>query len=190
MTNDNLRLQQQMNQALDGELAAEELALLRARLDGSERGTADWERLHKTDEMLRATPLLAPSRGFAERVMAAILALGVPEFARRHMGLGLPLGLVVAALLTVPVLWAVLFVAVSVVTDPGALSAVLQTILAAAGAVASLLTDLVDQVRAFAGETALIGAVFAGVAAVTVAWLWLIWRVVSGRGALPRRSGP
>ncbi len=188
MTHDDLRLQQQMNRALDGELAAEELALLQARLHESEHSTANWELLRKTDEVLRTTPLVAPSRGFAERVVTAILAIGVPEFARRHMSVGLALGLVAAALLTVPVLWAALFVIVSVVTDPGALSAVLQTILGAAGAVADLLTDLANQAQAFSGEASLFGAVFAAVTVVTIAWLWLIWRVVGGRGALPRRS--
>lgn len=188
MPHNDPTLQQQMHRALDGELSGEELALLQSRLDESDQRAASWERLHQADELLRKTPPVAPSRGFADRVMAAILAMGVPEFARRHTSVGLALGLVAAALLTVPVLWAMLFVIVSVLTDPGALGAVLETILEAAGAVAGLLTDLVDQAQAFTGETALIGAVFAGVAAVTIAWLGLIWRLMGGRGAQARRS--
>jgi len=188
MPHDDLTLQQQMQRALDGELTGEELALFQSRLDESDQRAAGWERLRQTDELLRKTPLVAPSCGFADRVMAAILAMGVPEFARRHTSVGLALGLVAAALLTVPVLWVMLFVIVSVLTDPGALRAVLETILRTAGAVAGLLVDLADRVRAFAGETALLGAVFAGVAAVTIAWLGLIWRLMGGKSALPRRS--
>ena len=188
MTRDDLRVQQQMHRALDGELGGEDLALLQARLDENEQHTAEWERLRQTDELLRTTPPVAPSRGFAERVMAAIMAMSVPDFAHRPMSVGLVLGLVAAALLAVPVLWAGLFVIVSVLTDPGALGAVLQTIVGAAGTVAELLTDLAARVQGFSGETALVGTVFAGVAAVTFAWLWLIWRVVGGRGALVRRS--
>ena len=63
-----------------------------------------------------------------------------------------------------------------------------QVILAAASAVADLLADLVDQAQAFTGESVLLGAVFAGVAAVTIAWLGVIWRLMGGRNALPRRS--
>lgn len=188
MPHDDLTLQQQMQRALDGELSGGELALLQSRLDESGQRAAGWERLRQTDVLLRKTPLVVPARGFADRVMAAIMAMGVPEFARRHTSVGLALGLVAAALLTVPVLWAMLFVIVSALTDPGALGAVLETILAAASAVADLLADLVDQVQAFTGESALLGAVFAGVAAVTIAWLGLIWRLMGGRSALPRRS--
>lgn len=188
MPHDDQTLQQQMQRALDGELGGEELALLQSRLGESVQRAAGWERLRQTDELLRRTPLVAPSRGFTDRVMAAVVAMGVPEFARRHTSVGLALGLVAAALLAVPVLWAILFVIVSVLTDPGALGAVLETILAAAGAVANLLADLVDQAQAFAGETALLGAVFAGVTAVTIVWLGLIWRLLGGRGAQARRS--
>ena len=183
MPHDDLTLQQQMQRALDGELSGEELALLQSRLDEGEQRAANWERMRQTDELLRKTPSVAPARGFADRVMAAIVAMGVPEFARRHTSVGVALGLVAAALLTVPVLWAMLFVIVSVLTDPGALGAVLQTILEAAGAVADLLADLVDQAQAFTGETALIGTVFAGVAAVTIVWLGLLWRLMGGRSA-------
>lgn len=102
MARDEIKLQQQMNRALDGELAEQELAVLHARLQESAEESTRWERLRKTDELLRTTPPVAPSRGFAERVMAAILSMPMPEFARRSRGLGLALGLLVAALLAVP----------------------------------------------------------------------------------------
>lgn len=190
MAGDEVKLQQQMNRALDGELTEQEWAGLRARLADSEQHTAHWERLRKTDELLRTTPLVSPSRGFADRVMAAILSMPMPEFARRNRGLGLALGLLAAAALTVPVLWMALFVFVSVITNPGALAAVLQTVLDAAGYVAGLLVDLVNQAQALAGETAFLGGLLALVTVMTVVWAWLIRRVMSRRDPLVRRSKP
>jgi len=190
MARDEIKLQQQMNRALDGELADQELAMLQARLQESAEETTRWERLRKTDELLRTTPLVAPSRGFAERVMAAILSMPMPEFARRSRGLGLALGLLVAALLAVPVLWAVLFVFLSVITNPDALASVLQTILDAAGYVAGLLTSLVDQAQTLTGDVALLGGLLAAVLAMAALWVWLIRRVTGGRGAFARRPKP
>lgn len=188
MARDEVKLRQQMNRALDGDLAEQEWAGLRARLQESEEHSAHWERLRRTDELLRTTPLVAPSRGFADRVMAAIMGMAVPEFARRHRGLGLALGLLAAAVLAVPVLWAVLFVFVSMITNPAALTVALQTILDAAGYLAGLLVDLVNEAQNLAGETTLLGGLFALVLAMTVTWVWLVRRAVSGRRTLTRRS--
>lgn len=190
MARDQVKFQQQMHRALDGELAEQEWAGLRARLQESAEEAAHWERLRKTDELLRTTPLVAPSRGFADRVMAAILSMPMPEFVRRSRGLGLALGLLVAALLAVPVLWAVLFVFVSVITNPDALAAVLQTVLDAAGYVVGLLTSLADEARTLTGDRALLGGLLVAVLGLAVLWGWLIRRTVGGRGAFARRSKP
>ncbi|GAB4419738.1 MAG: hypothetical protein Kow00106_16040 [Anaerolineae bacterium] len=188
MARDQVKFQQQMNRALDGELAEQEWAVLRAHLQENTEEAARWERLRKTDELLRTTPLVAPSRGFADRVMAAILSMPMPEFVRRSRGLGLALGLLVAALLAVPVLWVALFIFVSVITNPDALAVVLQTVLDAAGYVVSLLNGVVDEARALTSDRALLGGLLAAALGLAVLWVWLIRRTVGGQSALARRS--
>ena len=64
-----------MNRALDQELSEQELVELTAQITASPHVTKQWNMLHKTDELLHATPMISPASGFSQRVLAAIAAM-------------------------------------------------------------------------------------------------------------------
>ncbi len=177
-----------MNRALDSELSEEEQALLQSELEQSAQDAVQWGRLRKTDELLRTTPLIAPVPEFSRRVMAAIAAMPVPEFIRHNAGLGFALGLVMAALFTIPVFSALLFLIFSVLTDPGALNGLFQTMLNTAGYVISLTGSTFDEIQSFASGTSALPLVLTAMVPVTALWAWLIWALVGNRSFLNRRT--
>jgi len=177
-----------MNQALDDELAAHELAALQNEVRQTQEIAADWDRLRRTDELLRTTPMIHPAAGFADRVMAVLSALPMPGFARRTPSVGIALGLALAALLAIPVLSVGLWLLLSLLTDPGALTDFLQAILDAAGTVLGLGGEVLDAIRGAAGETTLVAALLAALAPILALWVGVLWTVAGGARALPWRK--
>ncbi len=187
MTPKKADLRQQMNDALNGALPEDDMARMHARLQESETSSEQWERLRQTDELLHTTPMVSPPRGFADRVMAAIMAIATPEFMRRELSAGVALGLVAVAILAIPVLSVALFAVLSVVADPGALHAVFQTVLGAASYVAELIVDLGERVKDVAGERLVVTMLFLTVVVTTVFWGWLL-RHLFNKQLVRRRS--
>lgn len=188
MAKENVQYQQSMNRALDHDLSEQELEALNSHLHGSAEDAAHWERLRQTDELLRITPMVAPAAGFTNRVMAAIAAMPMPQFAKQHLSVGIALGLAMAALLTVPILSIVFWILVSVLTDPGTLNEWLQTLINAAGYVINLLSDLAGEVRGAARQTPMLLALLTTMIPLTVLWGWLIWYLLGGPRFLARRQ--
>ncbi len=177
-----------MNRALDSELSEEEQAALLAELEQSQADAVQWSKLRKTDELLRTTPLIAPASDFSRRVMAAVAAMPMPEFIRRNPGLGVALGLAVAALLTIPVFSVLFFLILSVFTDPGALNGLFQTLLNTAGYVIDLTGNILDEIQSFASGTSALPLVLTAMVPVTIVWGWLIWVLVGNRSSLNGRT--
>lgn len=178
MPPDNAKLQHSMNRALDGELSEQELLALSEQATRSSDTSAHWEALQKTDRLLHTTPMVGPAPGFVSRVMAAVAAMPIPQFAQRHLGLGIALGLVAAAVMTIPVLSLVLLLVISALTDPGTFNTWLQTLINAATYVIELMAGIAWELESLTASTpALVGLV--GLL-VTVASLWagLIWRLL------------
>jgi hypothetical protein len=180
MARDDVKLQQSMNGALDHELSEHELAALSAQLDESQEAATQWERLRTTDELMRTTPLVAPSPGFARRVMAAIAAIPLPEFAQRQLGIGIALGLAVAAFLTVPILSVLFFVFFSVLTDPGALNTVLQTLINGASYTIGLMANIAGDLEATATDTPMLLLLLSTMIPITALWAWLVRYLLKG----------
>jgi anti-sigma factor RsiW len=180
MARDDLKLQQSMNGALDHELSEHELAALHAQLEESSEAAAHWERLRKTDELMRTTPLVAPSAGFTRRVMAAIAAIPLPEFARRQPGIGVALGLAVAAFMTVPIFSVLFFVLFSVLTDPGALNVVLQAIMDGASYTIGLVANIAGDLESAATDTPVLLVLLTTMIPVTALWVWLVRYLLKG----------
>jgi hypothetical protein len=176
-----------MNSALDQELSERELEALHNHLEASEEAATAWDRLQQTDELLRTTPLAAPSPGFARRVMAAIAAMPLPGFVHRQPGIGIALGLLVAALITVPVFSVLFFVLLTVITDPGTLQTILQTVLNAASYVISLMANLAGEIENIVRDTPVLAALLTTMIPVTLLWGWLIWLLLGGRRFLSKR---
>ncbi len=188
MAKEDLQHQQSMNRALDDDLSEQESEALGTRLQESGEDAAHWERLRRTDELLRTTPLVAPAPGFTNRVMAAIAAMPLPDFAKRHLSVGIALGLAFAALLTVPILSIVFLVLMSVLTDPGALNDWLQTLINAAGYMINLLADLAGEVQGAAQKTPMLLALLTTMIPLTILWVWLIWYLLGGSKFLARHQ--
>jgi hypothetical protein len=181
---------QSMNSALDQELSEQELAALSAQLEESEEASNTWAHLRQTDELLRTTPLVAPAPGFASRVMAAIAAMPLPGFMHREPGVGIALGLLVAALMTVPVFAVLFFVLLTVLTDPGTLHTLLQTVLGATSYLIGLVGDLAEEVETMVRDTPVMAALLTTMIPVTLLWGWLIWSLLGGPRFLSKRPRP
>lgn len=180
---------QRMNQALDEELSRQELEVLHEEVNAAPDTAEHWRRLRTTDHLLRSTPMIHPSPGFADRVMAALSAVPLPAFARRYPGVGVALGLALAALLAVPVLWVVLWLLVSVVTDPGSLNSLLEAVINAVSAVSGLGWDAVQALRDAVQDTPLLAVLLVATPALTALWGWLLWVLLGGTTRLwPRQK--
>jgi hypothetical protein len=178
---------QSMNDALDRELSEQEWEALKAQLEESAEASTAWAHLHQTDELLRTTPVAAPSPGFADRVMAAIAAMPLPGFVHWQPGIGIALGLLVVALVTVPIFSVLFFVLLTVLTDPGALHSVLQTVLSAASYVIGLMADLVGEVENLVRDTPVLAALLTTMIPVTLLWGWLFWSLLGGPRFMSKR---
>lgn len=188
MAIDEQRYQHSMNKALDHELPEQELEALQAHISASEETANAWEHLQKTDRLLHETPLSAPSPGFTSRVMAAIAAMPIPEFMSRPLSLGLVLGLVAAAFLSLPLLSVLLILLVTTLTDPGAMNTVFQAVIDGAGYLIGLEADLGRELHDIVSNTPLVLLLIGAVIPVTLVWGWLIRRFLGGPRLLTNRE--
>ncbi len=188
MGRDGMTNRNKLNSALDHELSDEELAALQQRLEAAPEASEEADLLRKTDELLRTTPMVAPSPTFAKRVMEAIAALPLPGFARRELNAGLALGLAAAAMLAIPVLAVVFFLLVSLLADPATFHMLLQTSIDVLTYGISLVADVAEQIRAWVTGTPLAVALLVLVVPLSVLWGWVLWLLLSGRGLAIRRT--
>jgi anti-sigma factor RsiW len=163
---------QAMHRALDQEITAEEQAELEAHLTESQEDSVHWERLRQVDDTLHKTPKVAPSPNFTGRVMAAVAALHAGEFVPQRIGLGIALGLMIAAFLTLPALAVALVVLVGLLTDPGAINALFQLAADGASYVVGAVSSL--EVSFTAGDIPLVLGLGSGVLSLVVLWWWSV----------------
>lgn len=178
MVNDP-KFQHSTNNSYDQELSEAELVELQARQTELEEAPAP-PQVRKVEKFLRETPPVAPLPGFSSKVMSAIAAIGLPDFSKRQMGLGLALGLLVVAFLTIPVLSILLIVLVSVISNPGTIHSLFEWItegtsyvLAAAGDLGNSLQDLIQ-------ESPLVAVLLGASVPVAILWGWLVRHLVRG----------
>lgn len=181
---DQLKYHHKLNTALDHELTEQEWEALNNDLADSPEIAAYWERLSTVDHILHEAPLVGPSAGFASRVMAAIASIHLPDHRRLSVGFGIGLG--VAALLVIPVLSAGLLLLLSVVTDPGTYTRLLQVVTSGVSYLIDLGADLSSELETLVTETPMIPALLSTAIPVSMVWGWLVW-YLSGRPKLPAR---
>lgn len=188
MVHDDLTTQHRMNEALDQTLSEEELAELQAQFEAAPEVGQEWEQLRRTDELLRTTPQVCPSAGFAKRVMEAIAALPLPGFAKRELSVGLALGLAAAATLAIPVLVVSLFLLIGAIANPGTLSTLLEASINAMSFVVGLAADVATEVRSWISDTPALGVLLVLVVPLSIVWGWMLWTLLSGRELVIRRT--
>ncbi|MCD4686011.1 MAG: hypothetical protein K8S97_08745 [Anaerolineae bacterium] len=182
-------VQQRMNSALDQELSEEELAALAAQLEDEPDAAEQFDALRKTDTFLRETPQVASPPHLARRVMDALAALPLPGLAKRELGVGLALGLAAAAFLAIPVLAMLLFLIVSLLTDPTTLTTLLQAGIDILSFSVGLVADVADRLRELVRETPVLAVGLVLVVPLAGVWGWFMWVLMRGRTVATRRRG-
>ncbi|WP_119072434.1 hypothetical protein [Aggregatilinea lenta] len=180
MVNDPSNLQHRMNQALDQALPEEEVERLREQLAASSGNSEQWQRMQQVDQLMRTTPLVRPSQGFAARVMAAIERLRLDELADRQISVGVALGLMAAALLTIPFLSVVLIMLVSTLSSPATVTALFQGVTSGTSYAIDLVADLLKVMRDLVTDTPMVPALLTTMIPLGMVWAWLLW-YLSGR---------
>ncbi|MBN1681917.1 MAG: hypothetical protein JW966_16690 [Anaerolineae bacterium] len=175
MGNEQSTIHYSMSKALDHELSESELESLNAHLSESEDDARHFERMRKTDQLLHETPMINAPSGFAQRVMQAIAVMNLADFANQRLSVGVALGLVAAALLTIPILSMLLIALVTIFTDPGTLQVILQAAINASTSAIGLIADLADGVQNMISDMPMIPALLTTVIPLSMLWGWLIW---------------
>lgn len=170
---DDPKFQHSTNNAHDQELSEAEFAELQARQTEIEE-VAPPPQVRKVEKFLRETPPVAPVSGFSSRVMAAIAAMGLPDFSKRPMGLGLALGLLAVAFLTIPILSILLIVLVSVISNPGTIHSLFQWITEGASYVLAMAGDLGNSLQDLVSESPLVAVLLSASVPVAILWGWLV----------------
>lgn len=137
-----------MQEALDKNLAAEELNALYAQIDQSPADAAEFNRLKQVDRMLRAAPFERTPQGLALKIMARLAEGMQPEQMTRASGLALALGLALIALLLTPLLAGIGWLILNLVGSAGALATLIDQVANLLAVVMSALDGLVRNAQA------------------------------------------
>ncbi|MHB8627951.1 MAG: anti-sigma factor family protein [Aggregatilineales bacterium] len=112
-----------MNLALDQELEPEARVALNAHFEQTPVDAHRWQRMQRIDRMLRTAPMTNAPAGFAERVMAALLAGRKAQPDRDpRAGIGIAVGVWLASALAIPILGAALYVLARLLLDSATLA--------------------------------------------------------------------
>jgi hypothetical protein len=188
MMKDHSQLQLSMNEALDGELSPEEQVEFQSQLEDAPEAAVEWDHLRDTDRLLRDTPKIAPAAGFANRVMAAIAAMPLPEFISRKINASFMVGLAVAGLLVVPLLSLTLLLILSVLTDPGTLHLLLKVLIDGIGSTIGVLADIRSGLQTIVSDTpGLLLLLLSTVIPITMLWSGVIWHLLGRPSVLANR---
>lgn len=183
MVNDPSNLEHRMNKALDQALSEAEAETLQEQLSASSGSSEQWQRMQQVDQLMRTTPLVAPSAGFTARVMAAIERLRLDELADRQISVGVALGLMAAALLTIPFLSVLLIVLVSALSTPATVTALFQGVTSGTSYAIDLVADLLHVMKDLVTDTPMVPALLTTMIPLGMVWAWLLW-YLSGRTSM------
>jgi hypothetical protein len=184
---DNQKLQRDMNHALDNQLSEAEFEALQVQMAEAPETAEQWDKMQQVDRLLTATPKVAPLPGFANRVMAAIASMELPEFMNKRVGLGMAFGLLIVAFITIPVLSALLIGLVSMVTNAGAVHSFFTWVVEAAGYIIGIGKDITHELRALASDSPALPALITTLIPMIMLWAWLLWYLLGGPKFLAKR---
>jgi anti-sigma factor RsiW len=149
----NERLRQQMQEALDAALSAEEFQALRTELDADMRSTAEFNRLKKVDKLLKEAPFERAPERLALNIIAKLAEAMKPENMTREASLALALGLALVMLVALPLLVAALGLFLAAMGSAAALNAVLAQIVNLLAMVMAMLDAFVQSARDAMSDT-------------------------------------
>jgi anti-sigma factor RsiW len=165
-----------MQEALDQELTAEALHLLRDQLDTDPTAAGEFARLRRVDDLFKNAPMERASERLAlkimERIAASVETEGLNRETRRVLAVGLALLMVVA----VPLLTSAIGLYLLAAGSPEMLAALIQQIMALLAAVVAMLEAFVRGAQEAVRDYPQAPALLAGLIPVTTYMLLrLMW---------------
>ncbi len=167
-----------MNLAIDRLLDQDERSALDAHLDQSPDDARLWGRMQRADRMLRSAPMIHAPQSFSTRLMSAIAAGRQPTTDTRY-GLGIAIGLMVAAFTAIPILGIVLFIIGSILSDMTALQLFLSQIILILNGLSLLVGDLMRAVSTFVTANPLIVVLALVMLPLTALWGYMMWGLMT-----------
>ncbi len=152
----------------------EELAAFHAPHAQEAAARPAWQRV---EALLRSAPMVAPSAEFAERVMHAIATLPRPSWKSRELSVGVALGLLVAALLSVPFLAGTLFALVSALADVAVFNTLVEVGVNVVSTLSGLLNALAAQMQALVTASVWNALLVASALPAAALWGRVLWRM-------------
>lgn len=171
MANERNRRLAQMQEALDENLSAEAMKDLRDRLESDEEDQAVFDRLRRTDRLLRAAPMEAAPENLALKIMARLAESLAPERLRGSQT-ALAIGLAAVALLLTPLLAAVGWLVISAVSSATILGGLVAQVVNVVGALMNVLESLVNSAQDVMQNTPEAAVLL--LALIPIAIIWLI----------------
>ena len=176
-----------MQEALDEQLSPEAQQELHERLEVDAEGAAEYNRLRRVDRLLRTAPFeRAPAR-LAMSIMAKMVEDLQPHLSRIS-GLALALALALVTLVLFPILLAISWLLIAVLTSAASLTlAALQFANVLAG-VRGLLEVMVEQSQLLLDSYPQLPLALLAFIPLTGLWVWLL-RHISRRSRMPSGTG-
>ncbi|MBK8023569.1 MAG: hypothetical protein IPK19_19580 [Chloroflexi bacterium] len=171
MANERNQRLSQMHEALDENMDSEALKDLREQLSLDAEDKAAFDRLRRTDRMLRAAPMEAAPEGLALKIMAHLAERLAPERLRGSSA-ALAVGLAAIALLLTPLLAVAGWLIISAVSSATVLGGLLSQVVLVIGALMNALEALVEGANDVMTTTPEASLLL--LALVPVAIIWLI----------------
>ncbi len=133
-----------MNLAIDRLLDTDARDALDEHLDHSPDDALLWHKMQRVDRTLRGAAQVAAPAGFSARLMAALAAGRGPQTDPR-LGIGIAVGLMLAAFVTIPVLGGLLLLALSLILNTTAIQTALAGLSRLGSALSAVLATFVTQ---------------------------------------------
>lgn len=176
--NGHTNLKREMNLALDNELSETAQTAFGAELARSPHDTHLWENMQAIDRLLSSEPMVEAPLDFASKVMASIAAANAADAAKapakQARGLGAALGLLLVALVVLPL---ALLVGISIqrlASDPSTLSALLQQIVQLLNTIAQAVATMFLVIADYATNNPVLPLFLVLTIPLLMLWGWLM----------------
>lgn len=173
----NRRQKQLMQDALDENLSSEGRNELFNTLDEDVRASAEFERLKEVDTLLRHAPHERAPKDMASNIMARLGAMAQrlnPEQLSHISGLATAIALSLVGLVTIPLLIAIVWIILNLLSSTDALNQLVRGLASLIGFVINGFGLVLDGLRGFMGENPELQIV--AFTAVPASVIWAIWR--------------
>lgn len=178
----NRRQKQLMQEALDENLSSESRNELFNTLDEDIRASAEFERLKEVDTLLRHAPHERAPKDMATNIMARLGAMAQrlnPEQLSHISGLAMAIALSLVGAVTIPLLIALIWVILNVITSTNALNQLVQGLASLISFVMNGFSLVLDGLRGFMGNNPELQII--ALTAVPASLIWAIWRTRRNR---------